>query len=1603
MARGNSKDYEVVIPVRIKDETKAGAKSTNSSVEQMAQQARRSVEKNMSQTDKIQQRLDQEVLRRWKQNENAKSAALQAGMREREKLERNNVKAVDSLQKQRSASLFRIWQAEQREFDKNTKAKEKLERDNIKASESLQRQRSSALIKQWQTEQREFAKTQQEHIRNVQAAAQRQTDAMNESWQTIHNVASVALAGLLALLGAVIIDTALFAGRTDELTIALHQMAKANNLSTEEIDKQLRGLIKLNIARQEATQILALMIGANLDLTKATTLARIAQDTAVISGKNSSEAFQDLANAILLGTTRSFRAAGIFISVRQELDKGAKALGVSKTALTEMQRQQILTNAVVEYGTRLTGTYEAAMGSASKQMRSLVRVVNDTRQSFGELFQGTFMFAVQTSKVLLEVLGRYPKTFLAATISVTLFTAAIVLTSTSAVPGLIGAARALIQIVTLVGKVMVGNAALIQGAAATITVATLGWAALAVAIGVVIYALAGVESATEQAERVTIDLIGDQKKAYDSATELAKAGQEVAAAQAGSADQHQKLNAVLNKLDPVTRTYIETINEEARRVVALNEKLKETADLKRMELEASLRSAGGAIIESQNEIKSLQDQAAETAKLVNMTDQMAQSEKNDADEKERLQHQASYLAGVIVDLNSQIGEYNKKITDNEAKVIAAAKALGYSTQQFVEYLHKTGQAQVEIDRLTKFYTDLTPKIDATNKALEEQAQELANVTKELKGLLNVGELEVESKILDIVKTAKNAAEARKMAQEAAKTDEFRDIMERRKRATEAEKAAREVLEPKPQTKAAIERGQRDQEMIRSMREVSNELAADFKDEFGKAMSFHFGQTPLHTKLGYRHDAAFDISEDPRTREGRFIMEWLDTHGINFRASLGRETSKTTGKLISTGVHIHAGELSGPLGRSLKVNESLLSPEGLKRELEKQQLVFAPWSGQMVTQEEYVKQLSANRNKARVLTATGAMMSPEEAATQEAPALAQLPVELERKWDIYYQHIRDNEKLLAERRRDFAEEYKLNQSAIVTELGHAELDLEHLRAQAADDQFSDQRRLLAAKTEERDLTQQQIALQDELANGPRNEALRIEIALLQDKIALQRKDEDALKDYNRAVMEMDDALVYHAQQSDTAVAKFIAGQKSITEIVAETKIGVMETTFDIIDRGLDKMTSKLGIMQDLVKEILSSFIKLALSQFFRSVFLGQGAGGRSGGSGGIFGSIGNIFRGGAGGGGSQSGIADIPGVIRNLISGSGGGVSAPPSVTGIGSVWGMSGGGGIHEAGHAAAAAGGLTATLGAMLPFLGLGVGAGLGGGSRFGNVLGGAGGLIAGGIGAAFLAPGLFATTGVLGSLGPAIAGLLTNPFTAIVAGGLILGAILLGKNAEKRKNETAREALSQEVIVALQGMLSEAEAGNLTPTQAASQFEELRQRYFQSISSYDSKTKRIATDWWNKPEHPPQVFWKKIQEATKTGETAANIRNRMNPVFAGGGWNTQDQFIKVRPGEGIQYPNSNVVHTVFGRDRGYDTEYMYAPRGTRILNQSEMKSAKPMNTGGVVGNSTPSELGDLTIDNLGIEIDADGLVKVVVSSPLFKKVIVKNVKLAKKEKKIA
>lgn len=197
------------------------------------------------------------------------------------------------------------------------------------------------------------------------------------------NLAAQAISRIAAAVKEAAISTPIYAARTQTLGVVIDQLSKANNLGVGAVQAQTEAIKKQGISIQHSREVVAKMIFAQLDLAKSTRLARLAQDAAVISGKNSSDALASIVHGIVTRQVEILRTSGIIVTFEDEFVKAARNIG---RALTAQEKTQIAFDIVLERGSVIAGSYEAAMSTVHKRMTSLPRLFQDAKGAVGEHF-----------------------------------------------------------------------------------------------------------------------------------------------------------------------------------------------------------------------------------------------------------------------------------------------------------------------------------------------------------------------------------------------------------------------------------------------------------------------------------------------------------------------------------------------------------------------------------------------------------------------------------------------------------------------------------------------------------------------------------------------------------------------------------------------------------------------------------------------------------------------------------------------------------------------------------------------------------------------------------------------------------------------------------------------------------------------------------------------------------------------------------------------------------------------------------------------------------------------------------------------------------------
>jgi phage-related protein len=173
------------------------------------------------------------------------------------------------------------------------------------------------------------------------------------------------------------------AARVDELDIAMNAVGKSTGLGYQAIrDSTLA--IKANGIEMDIAQKAALKFAQNnIDLAKGSELARVAQDLAVISGMNSSDTFNMLTHAVITGRSEVLKSVGIQKSAGAMNEEYARSIGKTVQSLTAQEKQTAVLTGALKEGAKVAGTYEAAMTSPGKVLRSFARVQNEIAVAIG--------------------------------------------------------------------------------------------------------------------------------------------------------------------------------------------------------------------------------------------------------------------------------------------------------------------------------------------------------------------------------------------------------------------------------------------------------------------------------------------------------------------------------------------------------------------------------------------------------------------------------------------------------------------------------------------------------------------------------------------------------------------------------------------------------------------------------------------------------------------------------------------------------------------------------------------------------------------------------------------------------------------------------------------------------------------------------------------------------------------------------------------------------------------------------------------------------------------------------------------------------------------
>jgi hypothetical protein len=140
------------------------------------------------------------------------------------------------------------------------------------------------------------------------------------------------------------VEAVKMAASQDRQNHALRSLAKAHGIATDQMERSVAAIEQIGFLGGDAVHAIQRMIIADLDLSKAEGLARVAKDAAAIENIKAPEALEKVVQAVEFGSSRALRSLGLLVDFESEIQ--AAELRRGKT-LSDNEKVQIRYNAVM--------------------------------------------------------------------------------------------------------------------------------------------------------------------------------------------------------------------------------------------------------------------------------------------------------------------------------------------------------------------------------------------------------------------------------------------------------------------------------------------------------------------------------------------------------------------------------------------------------------------------------------------------------------------------------------------------------------------------------------------------------------------------------------------------------------------------------------------------------------------------------------------------------------------------------------------------------------------------------------------------------------------------------------------------------------------------------------------------------------------------------------------------------------------------------------------------------------------------------------------------------------------------------------------------------
>ena len=254
---------------------------------------------------------------------------------------------------------------------------------------------------------------------------QQASSKLQSSMVAIGVASGAAIAGLIAFG----VKSFKAAAEVERLDLALEAVGASSGKGYEALKTTSDSMRALGINAAAAQKTTLKFAQSNIDLSKATALAKTAQDLSVASSVTAEEALQSITMAVTTGNTRVLRQIGITTGASDAYQRYASTIGKAAKDLTMTERRQAVVNLVLKEGTKALGAYELAMESPAKLITMFGDLHDDLQVSMGAVlvkgfgpiiksafkFEKTIIGSIQSGGKLSVILAAIQKVFVKLT------------------------------------------------------------------------------------------------------------------------------------------------------------------------------------------------------------------------------------------------------------------------------------------------------------------------------------------------------------------------------------------------------------------------------------------------------------------------------------------------------------------------------------------------------------------------------------------------------------------------------------------------------------------------------------------------------------------------------------------------------------------------------------------------------------------------------------------------------------------------------------------------------------------------------------------------------------------------------------------------------------------------------------------------------------------------------------------------------------------------------------------------------------------------------------------------------------------------------------